>query len=238
MKKYLPFQSFWGIYNDIDLAHIPLSYALRFKPDLMDTIDDPQRRLIPFVIVRNPYDRLWSAFQFEKTANWIPQNPLYYDCDLNINAFIRNNLPQIIKDQNQRLNEKRNLSLSGIHFIQQSLMIKPDIDNVLNITKENILRQEDIETDFAAFMRRMGVLETDDEYDEFVNRLQPQNCSNLISPPKPYAYAQHYDSNSISIINELYDEDFKAFEYDKIDSENHDIKKLKGYFGGQSSGKL
>ena len=238
MKKYLPFQSFWGIYNDIDLAHIPLSYATRFKPDLMDTINDPQRTVIPFAIVRNPYDRLWSAFQFEKTANWIPQNSLYYDCNLDINTFIKNNLPQIIQDQNIRFDQKRNLSLSGIHFIQQSLMIKPDANDILNVDNENLLRQEDVETDFTKFMRRMGALETDRECDEFVNQLKPQNCSNLVSPPKPYAYTQYYNSESIQLINDLYDGDFEAFGYEKVDTKYHDTKKLKGYFGGQSSGKL
>eukprot|EP01083_Nonionella_stella_P244096 849994_1 len=92
IKKYLPFQSFWGINNDIDMAHIPLSYALKFKPDLNDIINSYERELIPFATVRNPYDRIWSSFQFEKTANWIPQNPLYYDTHLDINTFIENNL--------------------------------------------------------------------------------------------------------------------------------------------------
>ena len=154
MKKHLPFQSFWGIHNDIDIAHIPLSYALDFKPDLKEIMHDSQRTLIPFGIVRNPYDRLWSAFQFEKTANWIPQNPLYYDDNMDINKFIKENLPQIIDDQQFRFENHQNMSLSGIHFIAQSIMLSSDGIDDLKIKKENLLRQESVESDFLIFFAK------------------------------------------------------------------------------------
>eukprot|EP00483_Globobulimina_turgida_P002919 UN02924 len=217
IKKYLPFQSFWGINNDIDMAHIPLSYALQFKPDLHDIINSNERELIPFTTVRNPYDRIWSSFQFEKTANWIPQNPLYYDTNLDINTFIKHNLQLIIDDQNERFEKKHNLSLCGIHFIQQTLMMKCTGNDGLSVEKDNILRQENIEHEFPEFMYKTGALEDENEYNDFFNDLKPANCSNLSQPPKMHAYAQYYNAKSIEIVNDLFKEDFDAFDYSKID---------------------
>eukprot|EP01083_Nonionella_stella_P318995 1168587_1 len=231
MKKYLPFQSFWGIHNDIDMAHIPLAYALHHKPDLMDIIDDPEKTLTPFTIVRNPYDRLYSGFQFEKTANWIPQNPLYYDDSLDFNTFIEQHLPQILKDQNERFERKQSLSLAGVHFARNTLMLRSNGNEMLCVKENNILKQENVTDEFSQFMLRVGAFEDDNEYNQFIRHLKPENCSNHNAPPKSGAYTQYYSAKSIEIVNDLYGDDFERFGYTMIDPETHDTKKLlKGVF--------
>lgn len=236
MRKNLLFNSFWGINNDIDMAHIPLAYSLRYKPDLMDILDNPNQELVPFTITKNPYDRLWSGFQFEKTANWIPRNPLYQDDNLDFNGFVERHLPQINEDQLARFSENRDMYLGGIHFVPQTLILAPNPR--FEIERENILSQENINDEFMDFMIRNGAFENEEESNTFYKSLKPQNCSNLSNPPEKYAYTQYYSGQSIEIINDLFKDEFDTFGYEKIDSSTHDTDKLQGYFGGQSSGKL
>ena len=101
-----------------------------------------------------------------------------------------------------------------------------------------MLRQESVEDDFISFMIRNGAFANDAEYDEFKSCMKPANCSNLSSPPNPHGYVNRFSAESISIINELYAQDFDTFGYTQVDPTHHDTQKLKGYFGGQSSGKL
>ena len=149
---------------------------MQFKPDLLEIIESEDKELCPFAIVRNPYDRLYSGFQFERTANWIPQNPLWSD-NLDINTFVRDSLSHIVGDQNERFERREKLSLSGIHFIQQTLLLKGD-EAIGQIKEENLLRQEHVERQFADFMLKVGALDNG-EFDEFVKHLEPANCSNL-----------------------------------------------------------
>ena len=83
---------------------------------------------------------------------------------------------------------------------------------------------------FLFFLQRAGAFDSENEYDEMKKNLKPENCSNLSSPPREFAYTQYYNAESIDIINALYAADFDQFGYDKIDSSTHDTKKLKGYF--------
>jgi hypothetical protein len=267
MNRNLNFHSFWGVNNEIDMAHLPLYELFKFKPDMYDRLlksksessenkseNEPRFELVPFGIVRNPYDRIWSAFQFERTANWIPRNPLRGQTgyQLEFDVFVEQQLSDIVEDQCQRAQENESLYLGGVHFVPQSLMLNTDsfdgnseVD--VQMASENILKQENLHSDFTQFLTRMDVISASassmvgsdlSEVNAFSAQLKAENCSNLNAPPKAYSHSQYYNSNSIRIINQLYGKDFEYYGYHKIDPDMHEAKNRKTYFGGQSSGKI
>ena len=213
LKKFIKFDNKNYIYNkskthwNIKFWHIPLSF---WKNDLL--IDLKKKNII-FLFVRNPYDRIVSDFKFwikfyqlhinsslsKKYHNLLKQVEIIFDKNFEIS---KNNLNKFIK---KILSSKKyEYSLDG-HLIPQFKFIYTVInDNLIKIPDE-ILRFENLESDFIKFKKK---------YMNFI----PNKCiknTHLNPTQNKLLNVSSLTSKSKEIIYNYYKLDFELLKYDK-----------------------
>jgi len=146
---------------------------------------------ILFCIVRNPYNRIISEFQYNRIISEFQYISDYKYSATHLNDFI----------SNLQSRYKNNSFMNDCHILPQIEYIKKS-DNSIN-KDIIILRFENIEIDFKNLLEKY-------KYDDI--KLSHSNKS------KGGLSFKDLNKNSIKIINEMYNEDFKEFNYDKLDT--------------------
>lgn len=144
---------------------------------------------ILFSVVRNPYDWIYSLYQYGKTYN---SHPFYSFC-------VTHNFDQFVKwyfDNTEILNT------SGVNGKLQTQTEYLSIDGILKV--KNILKMENLETELNKLFR-----------DVFRQNLLIR-LDTLNSTPYPKITPQNIKTETINIINEKYHNDFINFNYPKI----------------------
>ena len=153
-------------------------YARIFSPQ---TLED----YFKFTFVRNPWDRLVSAYVFMKSGGQHAADASWAQAHLDglddFDSFVRH----WVSSQN---------IYRGIHFIPQADFLK--LHGTLAI--DFIGRMENIEADFDTVKRQLGLNEA---------QLAHKNKSARRD------YREYYTAKSISIVEEVYREDVELFEY-------------------------
>ncbi len=108
-KKNKIIKQFWGIYKNLDLAHIPFMFKNKYIDNLNIT------NINYYTYVRNPYNRIISAFFYKhpKSNNtafklFVKNNLTKYDFNKKFDKKIIHYYPQyiFICDNNFQLNEE------------------------------------------------------------------------------------------------------------------------------------
>jgi hypothetical protein len=171
-----------SLFGDFDCGHTNLRrYQIMFAPAEFN-------QYFKFTIVRNPYDRLVSAFLFlkkggvnDKDKQWAEKNLAAYDT---FDAFAREGL------------SKRNIRLA-LHFRPQSEFIcvrknRPGLDF--------FGYYENLPADFAFISRKLGINATLAEANRNASREKD--------------YRQYYTDASRKIVADLYAADLRILGYD------------------------
>lgn len=144
---------------------------------------------ILFSVVRNPYDWIYSLYQYGKNYN---THPFYSFC-------VTHTFDQFVKWYFDNIEILNTSAVNGKLQTQTEYL---SIDGILKV--KNILKMENLETDLNKLFRdvfRQNIL----------IRLDTLN-----STPYPRITPQNIKSETISIINEKYHNDFINFNYKKI----------------------
>ncbi|RLA53811.1 MAG: hypothetical protein DRR42_03660 [Gammaproteobacteria bacterium] len=145
-----------------------------------------------FGFVRNPYERVYSAFQ-EKNSQWDITD------DTNFNTFIQTKLNEITI----------RFDWNFIHFCPQHYFFYQGG----KCKADFIGRLENLRRDYA---RAINLAKLDADTDlPYLNR-RSAGLSNSEETPVLSTYLDKYDPTSLSIVNRLYDRDFVYFGYDKF----------------------
>lgn len=144
---------------------------------------------ILFSVVRNPYDWIYSLYQYGKNYN---THPFYSFC-------VTHTFDQFVKWYFDNIEI---LNTSGVNGKLQTQTEYLSIDGILKV--ENILKMENLETDLNKLFR-----------DVFRQNLLIR-LDTLNSTPYPKITPQSIKTETINIINEKYHNDFINFNYPKI----------------------
>lgn len=143
------------------------------------------RRYFTFAFVRNPWDRVYSAYRFLRRGGWHPGEAAWAGDHLSEYSDFRDFVLRGLA---------REEIASYLHFLPQShFLIGWDGE----IGVEFVGRFEALERDFEVVANRLGA----------ELRLPTRNAS----PPADYTRA--YDSETRSVVGRLYEEDVERFEY-------------------------
>ena len=145
-----------------------------------------------FAFVRNPFDRIVSAFHYLKQGggNTIDKNfadEHLKDC-LDFRSFI-------LALKNDTFKEK---ILSWMHFVPQYIYV---CDEDKNILVDFLGKFESLEEDFSRLL-------------ELLNRKEDLSKANK---SKHLSFKKYYDDMAFAVVKELYKDDFELFDYNKKD---------------------
>jgi hypothetical protein len=183
----------------VDKAHIVLD-DFSVYPDIA-LLED----YFTFGFVRNPYSRVYSAFQ-ERVRQWGDNQ------GRDINEFIRTELNEI----NIRYD------WNYIHFCPQYFFFYQGGKS----RSDFIGRFETIQRDFARAVN-LGGLDTNLEL-QHLNRSSDDD-GDPDRAKRPDYYLEKFDAESLTIINRLYDRDFVYFGYDKFFADAADVSDPSSY---------
>ncbi len=192
LKKYDDRENYYWDHDDnaalgriVDKAHIPLSDFAVYKD--FQLLDD----YFVFGFVRNPYDKVYSAFQERKRQWALPE-------DMDFNNFVQQELTEcnIRYDWNY------------IHFCPQYYFFYASG----KCRADYIGRYESIDRDFVQLANIIqvetgGLLPQINQSGEKTTQANKDRRSPDSLP--------HFDEASLKIVNRLYDKDFVFFNYDK-----------------------
>lgn len=170
-----------ALFDDIATAHTKLTvYCRIFEPDLFLTY-------FKFTFVRNPWDRLVSAYHFLKGGGYGEGDKKWFARELggyrDFDDFARNWL----KPENIHRH---------IHFHPQVEFLEDENHDAIKIDYVGLY--ENIESDFHYIARRIGVDRT----------LKKENISTHKS------YRDYYNETTRRIVSEVYRQDIERFGYD------------------------
>ena len=138
-----------------------------------------------FSIVRNPWDRCLSAYEFLKIGGYNADDKMFYEkylaCYNNFEDFIKNGL-------------NKQKVLNGLHFIPQSNFIFSADDKCM---VDYILRFETIESDYNFIKNKLG---GSDLLKYKINRTD-------------HNYNKFYDKEMKHIVSKLYNRDIRLLKY-------------------------
>lgn len=170
-----------ALFEDIATAHTKLStYGKVFEPELFLTY-------FKFTFVRNPWDRLVSAYHFLQRGGYGDADKKWFERELSgykdFDDFVRNWL----KAENIH---------KHIHFIPQVEFLQDENNDGVKIDYVGLY--ENIENDFDYIARRLGL----------ENTLKRENAS----PHK--SYKDYYCGATREIVRAVYLRDIERFGYD------------------------
>lgn len=168
----------------------------KYLCDLMNMDDEKWDTYYKFCFVRNPYTRVFSAYEYMNKITPL-KNPTEKKSKMIIEVK-RRKLEQVLYDEISTISDFYYAHL----FMTQSKNIK--YDNSINI--DFVGRFENLENDFISILKKIGF--NDKEIIHPTDKINTSTQEN---------YNDYYSNTQIiEKINELYDEDFKNFNYDKI----------------------
>ena len=180
---------FWGAYTPysnlqciIDLSHVDLSLLRGILGS--STFD----RYFKFAVVRNPYDRTYSAFV--ESLKFFPEYK-----QRGFKAFLNEQL------QSMHFDQRRVGGNQQVHFTPQSRYIYDDKGNrMLN----GLCRIDRLETDLQKVADKLSL--------DLPNTLESRAVR---APPTVgrYQYMEHFDRECIDLVNQVYARDFKLLKY-------------------------
>lgn len=155
-----------------------------------------------FAFVRNPYDRLYSAFNDHRKNRTTLWSKLTEKESSDFNAFVQQRLTTRMFSNGEIDESCLDEDTIYIHFFPQHLFVCREGE----IAVDSIGRMERFDEDFAAILERLG-----------------QNDGKLVTRhilyrgdlTAPSRYLEHYDPASIEIVNRLYAQDFELFGYSR-----------------------
>lgn len=185
LKKILPdSKEFWGWDKDGDLSHIHYERAKKYIN--IKTLENYKK----ICFVRNPYERLYSAFIVRKQklieAKIIKPN-------VNFNNFIIN----VLNNKNIFNNKKL------IHFMPMYCFTH-DINHNKKITE--IYKHDDFKNNYIKLFESL----------DLVADVNFNNNNAVKSKLNKDNFMDNISQETIKKINEIYDLDFKYFDYSKL----------------------
>ncbi|EPN6114053.1 sulfotransferase family 2 domain-containing protein [Campylobacter coli] len=172
------------------VGHVKASDYTKFDKDKFDSY-------FSFGFVRNPYDRVVSAYHYLKNDSLDP-------CDIKWGRLHINNLTFeefILSLQDEEFKEE---ILSKNHF---SFQYKYLCDKNMNILVNFIGKFEKLDNDFK----------------KILNILRRKDSLVHINKSKHLNYRDYYNSQTYKIIREIYRDDFEIFDYDLEDKKYFNI---------------
>ncbi|EEP3497393.1 sulfotransferase family protein, partial [Campylobacter coli] len=172
------------------VGHVKASDYTKFDKDKFDIY-------FSFGFVRNPYDRVVSAYHYLKNDSPDP-------CDIKWGRLHINNLTFeefILSLQDEEFKEE---ILSKNHF---SFQYKYLCDKNMNILVNFIGKFEKLDNDFK----------------KILNILRRKDSLVHINKSKHLNYRDYYNSQTYKIIREIYRDDFEIFDYDLEDKKYFNI---------------
>uniref|UniRef100_A0A6C0CIJ4 Sulfotransferase domain-containing protein n=1 Tax=viral metagenome TaxID=1070528 RepID=A0A6C0CIJ4_9ZZZZ len=173
---------------------------------------------IYFGVVRNPYDRIYSAYSMYVRNNWSGFNQITYK-KLNkpnsFESFIKN-LYELFKQNKLPWQncENSHLDIVGSSSIDFSVHVAPQFvyfinhNNELALEKENILKYESLDKDLNAFLNN-NYKDNVKVYDFFqTNIIKNVRIKQSYNIPTTYPHLSR-------MIQEIYEKDFVLFNYQK-----------------------
>ena len=158
-----------------------------------------------FCVVRNPYSRIISAYNYLKQTEKRHKNDREEWKELGSPSSITDFICSIYSKYKN--NELSVINPHNWHFQQQYKFVVNDLEKKDILC--NILKYENLNKDFEKFMELYKKREN--IYDLFNNEIY----KNIKIKPD-YDILNILSFNDISMINEIYKEDFLLFEYDNI----------------------
>ena len=219
LRRYRQSGQSWNEYlqidEGVDQTHSALYYPylrphLPIKTEGGSTTEQRKTRVL--ISVRNPYDRLYSAYRFsQRTQHFrrrgIDRHPRIAWFAKPFSVVVKRCLTHWVKCYTQAVNRLQTLEPVGIHFCPMWCFVT---DQHKRIRADHILRQERLEADFARFCHELGWSSSS----VIVSRSTTPR-----EPAPAYAYLRQYDRQMIELVNRLYKKDFELFGYTMLDPE-------------------
>ena len=157
------------------------------------------------VSIRNPYDRIYSAFLFnQRTKHYhrhrLENHPRTIWFKKPFVDFVKEELSRWVTDYRQAAIKKEALEPVGVHFAPISIFLT---DNNGKVRSDYFIRQESFADDITQLAKELGWPTTPPVV---------EHCANG-RPPAEYGYLQYYDQEALTIINQLYEDEFLLFGY-------------------------
>ena len=191
---------YWSNYDGVDLAHVPYRYFQEYyPPDNPGSIPLNVSKYTWITSVRNPYDRIYSAYCWHTSQNNI-DNTLE-----SFNIFVLHELPKIVTDFFVDFAVGIPPKDKYIHFIPMWMMLTDEKGHILKANY--ILRQETFNTDLITLFKGLKL--------PLPSRYSNSHCTNK-NPPPIYSYLSNYSYSGLQIIETLYEKDFKYFGYQRL----------------------
>lgn len=181
----------WGFEkNGLDKAHLTCKEMKNYIPDDVDLRD-----YVVYVLVRNPYDRMYSCFLYLKKVRSIKPPVTFHEF-----------LTQCYR-QSRRF---------PIHVKPMTHFCDDHDTSNLNV---KFIRTESFDDDFQGLLKTYDLPMSYKNMNVSVTNVKnnDKNRSNLHShphsDPKYFKYRNQFDESCLDIVNDMFRDDFRVFDY-------------------------